>query len=82
MVPSQRADIPRSQTVQYMAKHIRPVFHGHHKCYRTDIDRDDELKGAVASNSQGGTGVADFFMVWEVPDQREPTIEWLKVAQI
>ena len=48
------------------------VFHQHHKCYRTDIDKDDE--GALASKSQGGSGVGIFCIVWEVPDQREPTI--------
>ena len=28
------------------------------------------------------THVTNFCMLWEAPDQREPTIEWLELAQI
>ena len=64
--------------------HVRPtsVFHHHHKWHRNYFHRDCQDKGAVASNSWGGWGVANFCMLWEAPDQREPTIEGLKVAQI
>ena len=57
-------------------------FSSHHKCYRTDIDKDHEERGALAGKSQVRSGTANFCMLWEVSDQRDSIIELLKLAQM
>ena len=58
------------------------VSGGHHKWCGIYIDEVDQLKGALASKSWGGWGVANFWMMWEAPDQREPTMEGFELAEI
>ena len=44
-----------------------------HKLYSRDIIRVDQVEGAIASKSLGGSGVGKFSKLSEAPDQRKPT---------
>ena len=44
-----------------------------HKLYSRDIIRVDQVEGALASKSLGGSGVGKFSKLSEAPDQRKPT---------
>ena len=45
----------------------------HHKEIKHKLDNLHETRGAVASNSWGGSGVIKFRKLLEVADQRKPT---------